>query len=322
MEIIQAIMTKNPSYTRNRSIKPVGVFVHATGANNRNLKRYVDYEERLGKNTNNNHWNKKDADKSVHAFIGCDKNSKVIVAQTLPYDRACWGAGGGSKGSYNYDPQAHIQFEICQGSNSDADYYWKAIGVAEEYCAYLCNMYGWSADKITSHVEAHKAGYASNHADPVSWMKCFGDNMDKFRARVKARISGENSPSDAPAEKDKETPAQKPSASPAATYTVKGGDTLWDIAKKELGDGSRYKEIMELNGMTSTTIHKGDVLKLPANGSAEKDEPIIYTVKSGDTLWDIAAEFLGSGSRYKEIKELNGLTSNTIYKGQKLKIPQ
>ncbi len=46
-----------------------------------------------------------------------------------------------------------------------------------------------------------------------------------------------------------------------------------------------------------------------------------YTVKKNDTLWGIAAKLLGNGSRYKEIKTLNGLTSDTIYTGQKLKIP-
>lgn len=46
-----------------------------------------------------------------------------------------------------------------------------------------------------------------------------------------------------------------------------------------------------------------------------------YTVKKGDTLWAIAAKFLGSGARYKEIMELNGLTSDVIYSGQKLVIP-
>ena len=86
MEILQAFQTKNPSYIRNRSISPVGVFVHSTGANNKNLKRYVDAPERLGKNIYNNHWNKASANKSVHAWIGYDKDQKVIVAQTLPYD--------------------------------------------------------------------------------------------------------------------------------------------------------------------------------------------------------------------------------------------
>lgn len=46
-----------------------------------------------------------------------------------------------------------------------------------------------------------------------------------------------------------------------------------------------------------------------------------YTVKKNDTLWGIAAKLLGNGNRYKEIKTLNGLTSDTIYTGQKLKIP-
>lgn len=223
MEILQAYQTKNPSYTRNRAITPVGIFVHSTGANNRNLKRYVDAPERLGKNEYNNHWNKADATKSVHAFIGYDKNKKVIVAQTLPYDRACWGAGSGSKGSYNYNPQAHIQFEICQGSNTDAEYYNAAIACAEEYCAHLCRMYGWSADKITSHKEAAAAGYASNHGDPQSWMRHFGDNMDKFRARVQMRINGVNLPVDAPEETDKEIPEQsekKPTNENTGVQTV------------------------------------------------------------------------------------------------------
>lgn len=47
------------------------------------------------------------------------------------------------------------------------------------------------------------------------------------------------------------------------TYTIKKGDTLWDISKKYLGKGSRYKEIMNLNGMKSTGIKAGRTLKIP-----------------------------------------------------------
>jgi LysM repeat protein len=46
-----------------------------------------------------------------------------------------------------------------------------------------------------------------------------------------------------------------------------------------------------------------------------------YTVKKGDSLWTIAARQLGNGSRYKEIKTLNGLKSDMIYAGQVLKLP-
>lgn len=46
-----------------------------------------------------------------------------------------------------------------------------------------------------------------------------------------------------------------------------------------------------------------------------------HTVVRGDTLYEIAKAYLADGSRYREIKTLNGLTSNTIYVGMKLKIP-
>lgn len=48
---------------------------------------------------------------------------------------------------------------------------------------------------------------------------------------------------------------------------------------------------------------------------------VFHIVKHGDTLWAIASKYLGAGKRYPEIKEANGLTSNVIYSGMKLKIP-
>jgi nucleoid-associated protein YgaU len=38
------------------------------------------------------------------------------------------------------------------------------------------------------------------------------------------------------------TPAEQPSV-----YTVGKGDNLWGIAKKQLGSGTRYKEILDIN---------------------------------------------------------------------------
>lgn len=48
------------------------------------------------------------------------------------------------------------------------------------------------------------------------------------------------------------------------THTVARGDSMWALANTYLGNGSRYKEIMQLNGMKSTTIKIGQVLKIPA----------------------------------------------------------
>jgi LysM repeat protein len=52
----------------------------------------------------------------------------------------------------------------------------------------------------------------------------------------------------------------------ADSYTVHSvieGDTLWAISNRYLGSGSRYQEIMTLNGLTSTVINIGQKLKIP-----------------------------------------------------------
>ncbi|KLU66760.1 LysM domain/BON superfamily protein [Desulfosporosinus acididurans] len=47
------------------------------------------------------------------------------------------------------------------------------------------------------------------------------------------------------------------------TYTVKSGDTLWGIAKKELGDGSQYSYLATKNSIKNPNlIYPGQVLQL------------------------------------------------------------
>lgn len=46
-------------------------------------------------------------------------------------------------------------------------------------------------------------------------------------------------------------------------YTVKKGDTLWAIAQRYLGGGSKYKEIKTLNALNSDIIYPNQVLKIP-----------------------------------------------------------
>ena len=63
------------------------------------------------------------------------------------------------------------------------------------------------------------------------------------------------------------------------------------------------------------------VAPTPAPPTPDGSGHEVYTVVKGDTLWRIAANTLGSGARYTEIVELNALTTEAIYAGQKLKIP-
>jgi nucleoid-associated protein YgaU len=48
-------------------------------------------------------------------------------------------------------------------------------------------------------------------------------------------------------------------------YTVKEGDSLWEIAASQLGDGNRYKEIIKLNPNVSAgkNLAIGTKLKIP-----------------------------------------------------------
>ena len=54
-----------------------------------------------------------------------------------------------------------------------------------------------------------------------------------------------------------------------ATYTVKRGDCLWNIAQSKLGNPYRWTEIADLNGISRSNpiIHPGDVLTLPGSSS-------------------------------------------------------
>lgn len=187
VEIKQVIMTENRCYKTAKKITPRGIIVHSTGANNPNIKRYVqpDPDGTIGKNTNGNHWNQASANKCMHGFLGKLADGSVAFVQNLPWDYRCWGCGKGESGSYN---DSHIQFEICEDGLTDSAYYKAAFGLAEEVCAMLCKQFGIRTSNIVGHYEAHDALYASNHGDPRTWMRKHGDSMDAFRARVAARI--------------------------------------------------------------------------------------------------------------------------------------
>ncbi len=75
---------------------------------------------------------------------------------------------------------------------------------------------------------------------------------------------------------------EKPESVPtgANTYVVKAGDSFWAIAERELGDGTRYAELAEYNGLTvNAVIHPGQVLKLPGKGTTGETERVTLELK-------------------------------------------
>ena len=212
MDYNTLLLTKNECYTSQVGkidVRPVGIVVHSTGANNPHLRRYVGPDDgRLGKNRYGNHWNRAGLEKCVHGIIGLDKDGIVCTYQLLPLNICAWGVGRGTKGSYNYDP-VYLQFEICEDALDDEVYYSQVMSEAKELCARWCKEFGIPPENVVSHREAHARGYASNHGDIDHWLKKFGDSMDDFREDVRALIDTDETP-EAPEPGVPNTPEKSP----------------------------------------------------------------------------------------------------------------
>lgn len=188
MNLRKLILTNNACYKAGKTIKPKGIMVHSTGANNPWLKRYVGPDDGLlGKNQYNKHWNQ---DKPggrqvcVHAFIGKLADGSIATYQTLPWNHRGWHAGGDANNT-------HIGFEICEDGLTDASYFSAVYKEAVELCVHLCKLYGLSEKDIICHSEGYKQGIASNHADVMHWFPKHGKTMDTFRADVKKLLNEE-----------------------------------------------------------------------------------------------------------------------------------
>lgn len=85
-------------------------------------------------------------------------------------------------------------------------------------------------------------------------------------------------------------------------------------------DPTYVTKVMKIIENYNLTKYDSSVIGIKIEDACNKVST--YTVKAGDSLWKIAAEQLGKGSRYTEIKKLNEMKSNLIYAGQILKMPE
>ena len=110
-------------------------------------------------------------------------------------------------------------------------------------------------------------------------------------------------------------------------YTVKAGESLAIIAQK---NHCSVDDLKKWNNLPSNMIHPNQKLKVSGSKTAASSSPssstvssntsfIYYTVKKGDTLWDIAQKY--KGVTVDDIKKWNNLgKSSSLQVGQKLKI--
>jgi len=118
------------------------------------------------------------------------------------------------------------------------------------------------------------------------------------------------------------------------SYTIRKGDTLWDIAHRF---GVPVKELLRLNHITnSRRLKPGDVIVLPTHlGTSthfsarvkkqvkktphnSRTKEIVYVLKSGDTLWDIARRYHVS---VRQLMVVNSIVNpNRLRPGTKIRI--
>jgi len=54
----------------------------------------------------------------------------------------------------------------------------------------------------------------------------------------------------------------------------------------------------------------------------KRKDSTLYRVLQGECLFSIAQKLLGSGDRYPEIKALNGMSTDILLPGQRIRIPK
>lgn len=110
------------------------------------------------------------------------------------------------------------------------------------------------------------------------------------------------------------------------SYTIKeqaneGFDLIVSIKLKQYrAYGTKVVKVVNITTQPTASV----TTQRPSTTSPAPKKTTTYTVKAGDTLWNIAKRFYGNGSKYTAIYEANKdkiKTSNLIYVGQVLVIP-
>ncbi|MFD0600314.1 LysM peptidoglycan-binding domain-containing protein [Streptomyces aureus] len=167
-----------------------------------------------------------------------------------------------------------------------------------------------------------------------------------------------SSPAPASVDNAARTAAMAQAAAATKEHHVTGeGVVAYDVAEQRLGDGLRWRDIARLNPELhitgpSSSLSAGTTLTLPADATpaapfvagagsglqaqlasssrtasedaSEQGSHSTYTVRPGDTLWDISEEQQGDPTRYPEIVEANPdviKNPNLIHPGDHLAIP-
>ena len=135
-----------------------------------------------------------------------------------------------------------------------------------------------------------------------------------------AAATPEPAPTSAPAAPAAEPTSAAASPTPApvpnASYTVRSGDSLYDIARRH---GVSVDMLVAWNALDGTLIRPGQVLQVVVPADAPPAAPLVVHVQPGDSLWAIAR---AHDSTVDAIAAANGLAPGaTLRVGLAITIP-
>lgn len=311
------MMTNSTNYKNGDYAKPVGILVHSTGANNPNIRRYVQpstndpkYNELmrlLGTNTGRNSWNQQTVWAGVNGWIGKLADGTITSAQTLPWNMSPWGCASGWNGSCNlYNGMHWIQYEICEDSLTDKSYFEATYKEACELTAYLCQLYNIdphstikcgsvNVPTILCHKDSYNYGMGSNHADVYHWWNRYGRTMDDFRNDVAKLLSGSTS---APSTQE----STSTTTAPTTTATIYRVRKTWADDKSQIGaykDLNNAKALCDKNPGYSVFDDKGNAVYTKAAVSAPVKEQI-YRIRK---TWADSKSQIGAYKNLDAAKE-------------------
>src|SRR5882762_4425234 len=111
----------------------------------------------------------------------------------------------------------------------------------------------------------------------------------------------------------------------SAKIRIQPGDSLWKLARRHLGSGSRWNELLASNPNISDPNHiqPGTLLVVPATQLRPRVLPSSITIRSGDSLWKLAASYFSTSTAWSCIAQANPQlhNANRLRPGQILVLP-
>ncbi|WP_255306493.1 peptidoglycan-binding protein [Streptomyces sp. Wb2n-11] len=177
-----------------------------------------------------------------HAGMGDDDVLKAVKDQTaLPADNEA--NTDGNRAFYGFE---------CENLGDGKDPWPEAqLEAIEKAAAALCRLHGWDADRVIGHLE-----WQPGKVDPR------GFTMRSMRDRINQRL-GSSKPTP--------PPGQPATGGGTGTYTVRKGDTLFNIARAQQTTVAKLVDLNDLDDPNEISV--GQKLKVPAKSTPAPAKP-------------------------------------------------